>query len=151
MFLPVVDSASGVVDPFVRVVSASVLKSVLDGGNSEHEGNWDHGDLFAKGVDGREPVEQHDEQKVKVGHSVELLEQVLGQERQHSVLGGPDFVAREHVIRMLRGWRVHRHSVVRNHHPHLPSDVILPAPPPEVQLSNTNLDKFQIMATVLVE
>jgi len=115
-------------------VPAPVFKGVLDGGHPQHKGDGDHGDFLAESVDGREPIEQHDKQKVKVRHTMELLEQVFGKERQHSVLGGSHMVAGEHMVGVLLGRRVHGHRVIRHHHSHFSACVVLRAPPPEEHL-----------------
>jgi hypothetical protein len=143
-YIPVVDPARGVVDPLVRIVPAPVFKGVLDGGHPQHKCNGDHGDFLPERVDRREPVEQHNKQKVKVRHTMELLEQVFGQERQHCVLGGSHVVTGEYMVGVLLGRRVHGHRVIRHHHAHFSTRVVLRAPPPEEHL-RTHISRVSII------
>jgi hypothetical protein len=115
-------------------VSAPVLEGILDGGDSKHKRDWDHSNFLAKRVDGWEPVEQHDKQKIKVGHSVELLEEVFWEERQYRVLGGAHFVARKYVIRVLGGWSAIGDCVIWHHYSHFSAQVVLATAPPEEYL-----------------
>ncbi len=77
MILPSEDPAGWIVDTFITEVASPVFKNVFDGGHAEHEDDWHHRDLFAESVDGRNPIEQHDEEEVEVGEPVKLFEQVL--------------------------------------------------------------------------
>ena len=114
-----VHPARGVVHLLVARVPTSVLKEVLDCCHDEDEDDRDHGDLLAKGVDGRHPVEQDDEEEVEVGKAVELLEQVPGNEAEQGVLGRPDPVVEVGRVGLVH--RAHRNVVVRHNLPVFPS------------------------------
>ena len=76
------------VDLLVGAVTAVVLPQVLEGRDRQDEEHRRQCQAGLKGVHGRHEVEQRDEDEVHVGQAMELLEQVLGQEGQQSVLGG---------------------------------------------------------------
>ena len=114
-----VHPARGVVHLLVARVPTSVLKEILHCCHDEDEDDRDHGDLLAKGVDGRHPVEQDDEEEVEVGKAVELLEQVPGNEAEQGVLGRPDPVVEVGRVGLVH--RAHRHVVVRHNLPVFPS------------------------------
>ena len=84
-----------------EINSIKKKKTYLDGRDAEDEDDGDHGDFLAESRDGRNPVEQHDEQEVEVGEAVELFQQVLGHERQRRVLGGADAVVGVRLVRMV--------------------------------------------------
>ena len=101
-FSGAVHSTRRVVHVLVARVPSSVLEEIFDGGDDEDEDDGDHGDLLAKGVDGRHPVEEDDEEKVEVCKAVELLEQVPGYEAEQGVLGGADPVVEVGRVGMVR-------------------------------------------------
>lgn len=80
------------VDFVVGPVPAVVLPEVLDGGDGQDEEDRGQGQLGFEGVDGGHKVEQGDEDEVDIGQTMELLEEVLGQEGERRVLGGLDGV-----------------------------------------------------------
>lgn len=91
--LPAVHQTVHVVDLLVGPVPPVVLPQVLDGGDGQDEDDRGEGELRLERVHHRHEVEQRDEDKVNIGEAVELLEEVLGQEGEHGVLGGLDLVA----------------------------------------------------------
>lgn len=91
--LPAVHQTVHVVDLLVGPVPPVVLPQVLDGGDGQDEDDRGEGELRLERVHHRHEVEQRDEDKVNIGKAVELLEEVLGQEGEHGVLGGLDLVA----------------------------------------------------------
>ena len=97
-----IDSTLGVVDSFITEESSPIFKDVFNGSHSQHEYHRQHGDLLPKGVDGRDPVEKDNEEKIEIGEPVELLEEVLGQEAEHGVLCGPDVVVGVAVVGVVR-------------------------------------------------
>ena len=109
-----VHPARGVVHFLVAGVPPPVLKEVFDGGDDEDEDDGDHGDLLAKGIDGRHPVEEHNEEKIEVCKAVELLEQVPGYEAEQGVLGGADPVVEVCRVGMLCRLRSRGHVVIWN-------------------------------------
>ena len=111
-FRRAVHPARGVVHFLVAGVPPPVLKEVLDGGDDEDEDDGDHGDLLAKGIDGRHPVEEHNEEKIKVCKAVELLEQVPGYEAEQGVLGGADPVGEVGRVGMVCCLGSRRHVMV---------------------------------------
>lgn len=64
----------------VRAVAAVVLPQVLEGRDGQDEQHGRQRQARLEGVHRRHKVEHRDEDEVHVGHAVELLEQVLGQE-----------------------------------------------------------------------
>lgn len=99
--LPAVHQTVHVVDLLVGPVPPVVLPQVFDGGDGQDEDDRGQSELRLERVDHRHEVEQRDEDKVNIGESVELLEEVLGQEGEHGVLGGLDLVAGVVSVRVL--------------------------------------------------
>jgi len=111
-FRRAVHPTRGVVHLLVAGVPPSVLKEVFDGGDDEDEDDGDHGDLLAKGIYGRHPVKEHDEEKIEVCKAVELLEQVPGYEAEQGVLGGADSVVEVGRVGMVCRLGSRRHVMV---------------------------------------
>ena len=70
-----------------------VLVKVFETGRGEDEEERKDGNLLVKGVDGGNPVEDDDEEKVYVRHPVELFKEVFREEGEGSVFGSGYLVA----------------------------------------------------------
>ena len=60
----------------------SVFKEVFEGGGGENKEKRKDRDLLVEGIDGRNPVEDDNEEKVDVRHSMELFKEVFREECQ---------------------------------------------------------------------
>lgn len=73
LYSPNVDAAGGVVHTPVTGESPAIFEEVLKRRDAQNEYHGDHRDLLAECVYSRHPIEQHDEDEVQIGHTVELL------------------------------------------------------------------------------
>ena len=88
------------INGLVGSVAPVILERILDPRDGQHEQQREHGDLLGDGIHDRHPVQQHDEHKIHVRRSMELLEQILRDEREDRVLGGLDVVVMVTAVRM---------------------------------------------------
>lgn len=65
-YWPTVNMCEIVVDPLVIAVASVILYGIFEGDDSEHDNEWDHGDLLLKGLHHWNPVQQHQGQEVDV-------------------------------------------------------------------------------------
>ena len=80
----------------VTTVSFSVFEQILEGRDSDDERQWEQNSGFAsRNGNGRDHLQNTDEEEVNVGHLGELLDQVLRQKRDRGVLGCANFVSPE--------------------------------------------------------
>lgn len=118
IFLGTVNAAGGVVYPLVRLPPPMVLEGILDGRHAQNKDDRDHGHFLAESTHGRDPIEQDDEEEVEVCETVELLQEVLGDEGKRSVLGCPDGIVRISPIWMIFGSCARRNDMVGHDRPH---------------------------------
>lgn len=90
--LPVINLTQQFVDLSVRLPSPEVFPEVLHCSNRHNNGQGQNGDHWLKSTDNRHEVQRADEQEVNIGNTVQLLKEVLWDEREPCVLGGADFV-----------------------------------------------------------
>merc|ERR1719447_740154 len=90
-----------VIDGVIRAMTHVVFDGLFDGGDeNDEDDSEDAGPRRDRGIYGT--LDDGDEEKEAVGHSPELLEEVLGQEVPPFVLGGLDDVAL--VLMLQRQW-----------------------------------------------
>ena len=65
-----------------------VFEEVFEGGRGENKEKREDRYLLVEGIDGRNPVEDDNEEKVDVCHPMELFKEVFWEEGEGSVLGG---------------------------------------------------------------
>ena len=79
-----------------------IFKRVLNHGHANDKGQGhERGRRSIKILQARHQLQHRHEEEVGVGHLAELFEQVLGQERGASVLGGLDLVVHELSVQLL--------------------------------------------------
>jgi len=62
-----------VIDSFIRLTPSMIFERILDGRNAQNEYDRNHGHLFAKGTNGRNPIEKHDKEEIQIGETMELF------------------------------------------------------------------------------
>lgn len=90
--LPVIHLTQKSVDLLVRLPSPEVFPEVLHCGDGHNNGQGENGDRWLEGIDNRHKVQCADEHEVNIGNTVQLLKEVLGDEREPCILGSADFV-----------------------------------------------------------
>ena len=95
-----------------------VFEEVFEGGRGENKEKRKDRDLLVEGVDGRNPVEDDNEEKVDVCHPVELFKEVFWEECQGSVLGGGHLVTG--VLAGLTTVQNHNPLICSSHSSHPP-------------------------------
>ena len=88
-----------------------VLVEVFEAGRGENEEKRKDGNLLVKGVDGRDPVEDDNEEKVDVCHPVELFKEVFRKEGKGSVFGGGHLVTSV-LARVTTSTCAHNHNPI---------------------------------------
>lgn len=67
-----------------------VFESIFQSGDRQHKNKRNHGDFFPKGLNGRHPIEDNNEEKVNVCQAVELLKEVSRKKGEKIVFCGRD-------------------------------------------------------------
>lgn len=73
---PYIDAAGGIIHTPVTAEPPTVFKEILQCGDTQNEDYGNHGDFFTEGIDSRNPIKQHDEYKVQIGHTMKLFQQI---------------------------------------------------------------------------
>lgn len=110
--LPIVNPTCAIVNTLIGTFATSILEQILDCCNSQDKEYWDHGHLLPKGIDGRKPVQKDNEYEVQIGHTMELLEEILRYEGEQSVLGSTYLIAGEETIGMIPFRSLGRNGVI---------------------------------------
>lgn len=82
--------ARAFVDQTIRLKPAVILPYVLTSRHRQNHYDGDQSDFWLEGFHHRDEVESGEEDEVDIRKAVELFEQILGQEGEDRILGGPD-------------------------------------------------------------
>lgn len=115
IYSPIVNAACGVVYPLVGRPSSPILEEILYSSHTQDEEDRYHGYLLAKRTYFRHPIQQDNENEIQVGHTMELLQQILRYEREQRILRCPYLVANKLTIGMIPLWGLRWHCVIGNH------------------------------------